>query len=221
MVRGEGQQIPRFARNDKAKRIPPSSLRSGVGMTKYLGASGVGMTKRGLFRGRHELGEGEENGEGADLLRLHHGEQGTRALRGGYGISDGAGASASGGRRWRVHALVSGASAGLLCVVSECGRRDRARDADQEVAAGEEGGADSRAESDVGGFGGGVGRGGGDEGVRDSGFLTGLGARFGMTKVWVGPDGTSRQRERAARYGWAAGQSLRLRSGQAGATVPT
>ena len=72
--------------------------------------------------------------------------------------------------------------AGLLYVVSECRGRDCARDADQDLAAGEEGGAHCGEKSDVGGFGGGVGWGGGDESVGESRFLTGKERRFGMTR---------------------------------------
>jgi hypothetical protein len=69
---------------------------------------------------------------------------------------------------------VSSASAGLFSQLSERGGRSRARDGDQGMAAGEESGFDSCGQSYLGGFGRGLGRPGSDEGVGDSGFLTGL-----------------------------------------------
>jgi hypothetical protein len=51
------------------------------------------------------------------------------------------------------------------------------------MAAGEESGIDSRGQSYVRGSGCRVGRSGGDEGIGESRFLTGLSARFGMTSL--------------------------------------
>src|SRR5258708_8321446 len=115
------------------------------------------------------------NGVREALLHLHHGEQEPRALCRRDGISHGAGLAAQGWRGWSVYAEVSRASACLLSKFSERGRRTRAGDGDQEVATGEEGGIDSRGQPDVGGSGSGVGRGSGDEGVRESRFLASLG----------------------------------------------
>src|ERR1017187_3806993 len=64
-----------------------------------------------------------------------------------------------------------------LRVVSERGQGDRARDGNEEVAAREKSGHDSKRESDLGRLGRKLGRAGSDEGVSESRFLTGLSAR--------------------------------------------
>jgi len=71
-------------------------------------------------------------------------------------------------RKYRVHRLVYFQS--FQNVATHSRGRQRSRSGD-----GEEGGIDSRGQPDVGGSGSGVGRGSGDEGVRESRFLASLG----------------------------------------------
>src|SRR5580692_7292873 len=79
------------------------------------------------------------------------------------------------------------------------------------MAAREEGRVDSEGESGVGGFGGGLGGGGGDEGG-ESRFLTGLCARFGMTKSKTAGSshGLSLSRNRKSKSRFLTGLSARF-----------
>jgi hypothetical protein len=115
------------------------------------------------------------HGSAADPLRLHYVEQEPRSLHRRDRISHGASLTPSRRRRRRVHAPLPCASFGLFPELPQRRRRDRTRNGNQEMASREEGCADRRTESNLGGLGGGLGRTGSDAPGEESRFLPAVG----------------------------------------------